>query len=223
MTKRMRRVTILAAVLGLVGGSTAIVTPTSAGLVPSGGPTVVDQTPLVYYYDVAYNPERDEYLGVYLVGTGAAAHLNMVRLDADGAVLSGPKVAVPARPSPRELSSSSVGAPRVVYNAAQNQYMVAFLRNDGGHPNPADNRSSSVFGRLISDVGVVVGGEAKLATTVADNTACQFALSGRGRRPEHGRLPAGVQPMARDQRGRVRRSVAIRTQERVGSTDRLDG
>ena len=173
MSKRMGRTAILAAVLGLVGGSMAMVTTTSAGLVSSGGPTVVDQTPLVYYYDVAYNPERDEYLGVYLVGTGAAAHLQMVRIDANGAVLSGPTVAVPAMPSPHELWSSSVGAPRVVYNAAHDQYLVAFVRNDGGHADPADNRSGSVFGRLISDVGVVVGGEAKLATTVADNTACQ--------------------------------------------------
>jgi hypothetical protein len=173
MTERWWRASIRAAAFGLVAGLVTAVTPVSAGLAPSGDATVVDQTPLVYYYDVAYNPERDEYLGVYRVGTGPTdSKIMMVRLDADGAVLTGPTVAVPVQASPREVVSSAWATPRVVYNAAQNQYLVVFLRNDGGNANPADNRSSSVYGRLISSLGVPVGSEAKLATTSGNNTAC---------------------------------------------------
>ncbi len=173
MTKLLGRASTWVTVFGLVAGLVATATPVSAGLAPSGSATVVDQTPLVYYYDIAYNPERNEYLGVYRVGTNATdSKIMMVRLDAKGAVLAGPSVAVPVQASPHEVVSSAWATPRVVYNAAQNQFLVVFVRNDGGNANPADNRSSSVFGRLISDVGVPVGSEAKLATTSGDNTAC---------------------------------------------------
>ena len=173
MTKLLGRSSTWVTVFGLVVGLVATATPVSAGLAPSGDPTVVDQTPLVYYYDIAHNPERNEYLGVYRVGTNAAdSKIMMVRLDAAGAVLSGPSIAVPVQASPREVVSAAWATPRVVYNAAQNQYLVVFVRNDGGNANPADNRSSSVYGRRISDVGVPVGSEAKLATTSGDNTAC---------------------------------------------------
>ncbi len=143
--------------------------PASAGLAP-GTPVAID-TLGAYQYGIAHNPERNEYLAVYrptVASGGPSGEIMAVRLDATGAVLSGPTVVADDFDGNHGLTSISWFVPRVVYNAAQNQYLLVVARSDvnGG------GRQQSIYGRLISDLGVPASPDRRLAQYSADNTAC---------------------------------------------------
>lgn len=120
-------------------------------------------------YRVAYNPERDEYLGTYTDDGKVIA----VRTDADGDPIGSPVVvAETGPPSATQLASLSFWKPNVAYDASSNQYLVTMLRGDGSLFDVA-NRGAVVTGQLVSDTGALVGGEVKLNQSIGSFYFCQ--------------------------------------------------
>jgi hypothetical protein len=150
----------------VVGGAGA-----SARVVPDGGPNVVDTTSgSGFAFEIAFNSDRDEYFAVWrrLPERDIAGQ----RLDANGEPL-GPVIVVAefgANGSGRTLVN---WPPDITYNATTKEYLVVYSRGDTQESTPdPQKRFSTVFGRLVSNQGALVGTEARLNPPMGDNIGC---------------------------------------------------
>ena len=139
-------------VVGLIGVSVVIAgsSAAEAGFDP-GDLVVIDPDPDHTWPnrpDVAFNPERDEYLAVYTVSPNDPV---MVRLDAEGRPL-GPA----AQFGDRHVDPFKGMA--VAYQPATNQYLIVWT--DFVAPG---SFSIHIQGQLVSDLGVAVGPELTLS------------------------------------------------------------
>lgn len=127
--------------------------------------TVIDtSTGLPRDFDIAHNPERNEYLAVWQDFPGFLGNIVGQRLDANGKPL-GAQILVAKQDvnGSGRLLTGAFDPPDVAYNAATNQYAVAFGRGASESTRPAeDKRAGALYGQLISDQGALVGTEVGL-------------------------------------------------------------
>lgn len=173
--RRFRSLRLLAvaatALTAVLGGNVDVAARVDPGA-PS--PVVIGDTS-GRNFEVAHNPERNEFFAVWIdfdgfVDRGARGQ----RLDADGAPLGASFVVAEQRTSASGTELlGNFGPPRVAYNAVTDQYAVTFLR-DGTGPTvaPTDRRQAEMFGQLVSDQGVLVGSEVSLNAPLGDFTFC---------------------------------------------------
>lgn len=162
---------ILRCVLGIALGASALAAVTAAPTqaVEVGDPIEIGGTQGLKH-GIAHNPERNEYLAAY----STSQQISVVRLDANGATLSGPTVI-----------AGDLGLFRfdtdVSYNAATNQYLVSYAQQI----NPTDGQASLYsYGQLVSDTGALVGPRALLHGQLGTNATCRSAW------PQHEANPA---------------------------------
>jgi RHS repeat-associated protein len=102
---------------------------------------------------VAYNPERDEYLVVFVNNSGSAsrhpADIYAYRLDGEGDVL-GNVIAV-------STAADFQLDPHVAYNPDANEYLVVWHDNRDGDTRYNDFRAD-VYAQRVADTGGLVGG-----------------------------------------------------------------
>lgn len=115
-------------------------------------------------FDVAHDPDRDEYLAVWRDFDGFAARAVVGAIvRADGTLRVGPFTVASQTDPPTELVSDSLFAPRVSFDPVAGRYAVVFVRNGNGAATPADDRRDAVVvGRLVSADGVPLGSEIEL-------------------------------------------------------------
>lgn len=126
--------------------SIATTQPADAGFERGGITIVANDDVRPFSPTMVFNPERKEYLVAYL---GPDNAVTAQRLDADGRALGGP-IAVGDR------GVDTGNGPAVAYNAATNQYAIAWSDFASGGPD------IETFGRLLSDQGVIAGAPVRL-------------------------------------------------------------
>lgn len=156
----------MAAVAAALTTLTVSASSAEARVEPDAEPKVVVAGDLsTRNHEVAYNPERDEYYAVWDDFGGGLLRgvIFGQRLAANGTPLgSVTLIAAQGTNGDGDLLQGAFMPPKVAYNAATNQYLVVFGREASGSPMIENRRVAVVLGRLISDQGLVVGGEAPL-------------------------------------------------------------
>ncbi len=157
---------LLSLALGTTLAATAPAGPIEAA--QTGEPTIVAPGVNGAAWDVAYNPERDEYLAVY---RQTSPHMtNAVLLNPRGETILGPFDVT------GELGGLPRYEPSVSYNATSNQYLISW--------HTRVDEQSVTFGRLVSDTGGLVGGPVQLHATLGTNDSCASVY------PQHEANPA---------------------------------
>ena len=124
-----------------------------------------------FYLAMAYNPEKDEFLVVYLNRFGSN-DLSGVLLDRDGDVISGPNVlAIHTTAAPNSDGLISQQPPAVAYNPTTDQYAIAYVRSVGS--NPGGGQAGHVVSRLVDDSGIAIGGEQLITPDFGSYYFCQ--------------------------------------------------
>lgn len=173
MTRLLAVAATALSTVAVVGGSDV-----AARIDSTGDPAeIVPGDAFTRSFDIAHNPERDEYFAVWNdLGPTGFAVLDVVgqRLDATGSPLGGPVVvaAQDVNGSGRMLQGT-FAPPSVAYNASTDQYLVTFARGSTQASKPAANlRSAEVFGQLVSDQGATVGAEVSLNPIMGNFVFC---------------------------------------------------
>lgn len=157
--------------MALTFGATmlAVGGPSPAGAVDVGDDVVIEDAIRGVQYGIAFNPERDEYLGGY----STSGDVKVVRLGTDGSILSGPTTL-----------QTDLGFQRfdtdVSYNDATNQYLVSWSQVV---PVGSTTRTVSL-GQLISDTGTPVGSPVQLHPLLGTHLRCSSVW------PQHEANPA---------------------------------
>ncbi|MFN3258859.1 MAG: hypothetical protein ACE37B_24515 [Ilumatobacter sp.] len=116
---------------------------------------------------MAHNHEKDEFLVVYRNAFGTQ-NISGVLLDRNGETIAGPNVLV-THASDDNIDNAP---PAVAYNPTTNQFVVAFVRSDVAFAGGTEGQAGHVFGRLVSDTGVVAGPEVQISPDFSPNFFC---------------------------------------------------
>ncbi len=181
----------------------ALIVPIAAAdaRIDPGLPTTVAVQPVssAATYEMAYNPERDEYLAVWRPRTDPADEIFVARLDSEGNRLSGPTViAETGADAASRFQSQGFWNPNVAYDSASNQYLVVLQRGESILALGEDARTAVITGQLVSDLGVPVGGEVALNPSFGTMFALRPAVSRRGCESGWRGLHADLQPLVAD-------------------------
>lgn len=154
---------ITTAASALIVLTSVTATPVDARVEPEPPNVVVAGDIQNRNHEIAHNPERNEYFAVWEDFGTVAGEIYGQRLAADGTPLDAPiKIAAQGHNDDGNLLQQTFMPPKVAYNAATNQYLVVFGRDASGADDIEDRRFAVVLGRLVSDMGALVGGEVPL-------------------------------------------------------------
>lgn len=117
-------------------------------------------------FDIVHNPELNEYFAVWRDSNGSLQDVVGQRLAADGTPLGSP-IVVAAQTANGTAQLQAKSPPRVAYNTATNQYVVAFGRQ-AFREDDFSLQPSTLLGQLISDQGALVGAERSLYQQPSD-------------------------------------------------------
>lgn len=156
--------------IGWIAAVAVAASVVTAGQAAEAAPTEIGAvTPISSVHgfrpDLAYNPERDEFLGVWNAGT-PMADLTAVRLDGNGAPIGG---TFELGPAPGADDKFRV---RVAYNPDADEYLTVWSDDIGSIWD--DGRVGLLYARRVSATGTPIGGVLQLTPKAGTGYFCGY-------------------------------------------------
>ncbi len=140
--------------------------PASAGIDGTGETVVVDG-PVTMRYALAYNPDRNEYLGIYQPQESATnGAVYALRFAADGTKIGDPVLVFALGSTNTQLLPGDRFD--VTYNPTTKQYLVVGVRQ----MQISAGRSRGVIGRRLDALGVPIGAEQSIVPVLGNILFC---------------------------------------------------